>query len=158
MDQEQYNIKKRIGIALRRFIRGTSPSAKYEEIFGCDDVYYREFTEYQFTQEMDWSNYTTVWQIDHIVPLCAFDQTNPEDLALCWNWINTRPLTVNQNKARNSYDHMRRAMRRRWDAFPSNRVAEKLAFRVSDMEDLYEPDLVDWSRFTGQIQRGTMEE
>jgi len=51
---------------------------------------------------MNWENYGSYWEIDHIVPLSAFKITSYEDESFknCWSLKNLRPLqhSVNSSK------------------------------------------------------------
>jgi len=145
--KEQYRIKKRLGIGLRRFILRKFPSHKYEMIFGCDVNFLRAFIEYQFSSAMCWDNFTAEWQLDHLVPVCVFDQTDVNQLHLCWNWVNIRPLTITQNRGRNSYAHARDELANRKSRFPAHPFLEQLISITIRMEEKDEPGLVDWTAF-----------
>ena len=58
--------------------------------------------ELQFTPEMNWNNYGTYWELDHIIPKNQFDYLSPEDsnFRLCWSLKNLRPLERSKNKSR----------------------------------------------------------
>ena len=43
--------------------------------------------EFQFTPEMDWSNI----EIDHIKPICMFDERKDDELRQAFNWKTTQP-------------------------------------------------------------------
>ena len=49
---------------------------------------YRNWIEYQFTQEMNWSNI----DIDHVKSISSFDVTYDEEFKEAFIWINTQPL------------------------------------------------------------------
>jgi hypothetical protein len=50
---------------------------------------------------MSWDNYGE-WHVDHIIPVSAFDQTDPEQQKECWNYLNTQPLWAKDNMAKGS--------------------------------------------------------
>lgn len=54
--------------------------------------------EAQFTPDMNWDNYASVWDIDHRIPVCYFDLTDEDDLAVAYHYLNTRPGYVRQNR------------------------------------------------------------
>ena len=41
---------------------------------------------------MDWKNWGTVWEIDHIKPCSSFDLTNLDHQKQCFNFKNTQVL------------------------------------------------------------------
>lgn len=49
---------------------------------------------------MNWNNYGTYWNIDHIEPCCSFDLTIKENQQKCFNYKNCRPLLVSENAAK----------------------------------------------------------
>lgn len=98
MDSEQYLIKKKLSIALRRFILTETPSQKLSEYIGIDRYQLRTYIEKQFTPEMSWDNYGEVWQFDHIAPVELFDLTSEDDKRLAWNYRNLQPKLCKENK------------------------------------------------------------
>ena len=61
---------------------------------------FRKWIEIQFTEELNWENFGTAWQFDHIVPVAYFDFSIEDDLILCWNFINIRVERIEPNKNR----------------------------------------------------------
>lgn len=60
--------------------------------------------ERQFQRGMSWENWGhkadergRVWHIDHIIPLCKFDLTKPEEIARANHWSNLRPMWSEDN-------------------------------------------------------------
>lgn len=53
-----------------------------------------------FTPEMNWSNYGSYWELDHIIPQNQFNLENVEEFKICWSLANLRPLTINNNRSR----------------------------------------------------------
>lgn len=49
-----------------------------------------------------WENYGKLWHIDHIIPLCNFDLSDPKQLKKACHWFNLRPLWVKENLSRNN--------------------------------------------------------
>jgi len=141
---EQNRIKKRIGIALRRFLLGTSPSHKYELTFGCDREFFRAFIEHQFQEWMSWDNFTERWQIGHVVPLCAFDHADQADIRLCWNWVNIRPVYLGCKFV--SYERACEILGWREQHF-KNPILDALIERAVSKRWAEEAELVDWTTF-----------
>ncbi len=51
---------------------------------------------------MSWENYGTVWEIDHKIPIAAFNFERPEDIDFkkCWELKNLRPLEIYKNRSK----------------------------------------------------------
>lgn len=147
MNIEEYRLKKKAGIALRRFIFTDFACRHHVRYFGCDRDYMRTFIEYQFESWMGWDNFAKEWQIDHIVPICAFNLLEESEMVLCWNWINFRPLSILENKARNAYEYSVKIFEWRKKHFPENAVINKLLARAQILAHNDEESFVDWSQF-----------
>jgi len=58
--------------------------------------------ERKFKRGMSWKNYGAVWHIDHIIPCSKFDLTDPRQQAICFNYLNLRPLWARENLRKNN--------------------------------------------------------
>ncbi len=94
--------KRRWQMALRRYVIEKNPSSAYARYFGLDIEYFREWIALQFKEDLNWNNFASKWQFDHIVPVAYFDFSNEADLLLCWNFINIRVERIEYNKVRGS--------------------------------------------------------
>lgn len=58
-----------------------------------------EHLERQFNNGMTWQNYGSVWHIDHITPVSAFDvrTLGDDEFRACWSLGNLRPLLIAEN-------------------------------------------------------------
>jgi hypothetical protein len=92
--------KKKWQLALRRYVLEKQVSENYAPYFGLDIESFREWIEIQFTGDLNWDNFGSKWQFDHIVPVAYFDFGIEEDLKLCWNFINIRVEMIELNKVR----------------------------------------------------------
>ena len=82
-------LRNRIGRALK-YNRKASKSV---ELLGCSIQEYRDHIESLFTKDMSWEGFMKgKIHIDHIVPCCAFDLSDPYQQKLCFNYANTRPM------------------------------------------------------------------
>lgn len=88
------NIRRRIYSYVK------NKSTKYVEYLGCDVNFYLNYLESQFTHEMNWGNYGSYWEIDHIQPLFSFDFTDKNIIKKAFSYKNTRPLTITENRTR----------------------------------------------------------
>ncbi len=94
----KFREKRKWQLALRRYVLQKNISAAYAFYFGLSIEKFRSWIELQFTPGLNWDNFGSAWQFDHIVPLAYFDFSNEEDLILCWNFVNIRVARLEQNK------------------------------------------------------------
>jgi len=92
--------KRKWQIALRRYVLERKPSTYYALYFGLDIKTFREWIEIQFDDMLNWSNFSSQWQFDHIIPVAYFDLRKDDDLRLCWNFTNIRIEKCDLNKTR----------------------------------------------------------
>ena len=89
------NMRRRFRTALKR--NNQSKSDKMSTMIGCTWAFFYRWITSQFTKEMNWENYGTVWHIDHITPLCSFDVCNQAHMKQAWHYTNLRPLEAEAN-------------------------------------------------------------
>lgn len=75
-------------------------SKNVTRLLGCTVDEFKTHIESQFTPEMNWENWGTVWEIDHIKPCVKFDLTDPSQREACFHFSNQRPLTVFANRSK----------------------------------------------------------
>jgi hypothetical protein len=97
-----YRLKKSLASRLRSVIVVKNNSTM--NYIGCNIQYLREWFEYNFTSDMNWDNYGSVWSIDHIIPVCKFDLTDENEKLKCWNWSNLMPVTIKFNSSKKDID------------------------------------------------------
>jgi hypothetical protein len=90
-------VRARIYSGLKR--RGIFKTSRTEELIGCSFDFLRQHIERQFKGKMSWDNPGS-FHIDHIVPLAAFDLTDPAQLKVACNWQNMRPLSPRKNMSK----------------------------------------------------------
>jgi hypothetical protein len=96
-----YRIKKSLASRLRNVLEKNQTTMSY---IGCNIQYLREWFEFNFTDEMNWSNYGTFWSIDHVIPVNLFDLTNENEKLKCWHWSNLMPVSVKYNSSKKEID------------------------------------------------------
>jgi hypothetical protein len=94
----QFKVSKNLRGRLREAIKGNFKSGSAVRDLGCSISELKLHLERQFDANMDWANYGTFWEIDHIEPLASFDLTDREQLLRACHWSNLRPLDVNTNR------------------------------------------------------------
>ncbi len=68
---------------------------------GCTLEQFKLHIESQFLPGMTWENHgLRGWHLDHIIGLCNFDLTDPEQYALACHYTNIRPLWAKDNLTR----------------------------------------------------------
>jgi len=85
---------------MRKIMGGLYQSKRQIELLGCSVAEFKSYIERQFSQGMTWRNNGVGkgnWNLDHIAPCSAFDQTNEEQVRQCWHWTNLRPMSAIKN-------------------------------------------------------------
>lgn len=103
-------MKTDVQYALRHILRGRffnafdrgEKNGSAINLLGCSIEYLKFHLERQFIAGMGWENRGRgpgKWSIDHIMPLTAFDLTDPEQVAEVCNYKNLQPLwNIDNNK------------------------------------------------------------
>lgn len=73
----------------------TSKSKKTLQILGCSFEEFRNHIESLFTEEMNWSNYATYWQLDHKTPISW--AKSEEDVYRLNHYTNFQPMYWKDN-------------------------------------------------------------
>jgi hypothetical protein len=72
---------------------------------GCTIEFFKEYLESLFQPGMTWDNWGVgkgKWNIDHHMPLSAFDLTDRQHVLLAVNYLNLRPMWFEENMAKGS--------------------------------------------------------
>ena len=96
----KFKEKRKWQIALRRYILQNNQTSSYAPYFGIDIQGFRNWIELQFTEGLNWENFGSAWQLDHVVPVAFFDFNQDKDLYLCWNFINIRVAKLEEQTNR----------------------------------------------------------
>ncbi len=84
------NIRNRHRIAVKS--AGIEKKFKTTLLLGCNAEYLKKYIEIQFKDDMNWSNYGILWNIDHIYPLSKVDWNCIYDTAKYCHYSNLQPL------------------------------------------------------------------
>ena len=115
-------LRRRINQALRR--SNAKKCGGLNETAGCDLATLVRHIESQFLDGMSWQN-RREWHVDHIVPLSAFDLTDPEQQKVAFHFSNLRPLWARDNlRKQASIPTGQRQLF--WDQTHVERIAKKL--------------------------------
>jgi hypothetical protein len=103
-DQYQNNLEYKLQKILRsRFYQAIKKEYKNTSILnltGCSIDELKKHIESQFDNNMNWENYGSYWEIDHIEQINKFDLKIYEQQQKCFHYSNLRPLEKIENKKR----------------------------------------------------------
>jgi len=97
----QYRLRTRLRTRIYHALKGTVKSQSTQDLIGCSVDKLTEHIASQFTEGMGWDNYGD-WHVDHIKPCAAFDLTNHDEQAECFNYKNLQPLWAFANMSKGS--------------------------------------------------------
>lgn len=75
--------------------KGMNKKGSFIQALGITTSELKEYLESKFTSEMNWSNYGSYWNIDHIVPLDSAE--NIDDVYRLSHYTNLQPLERIEN-------------------------------------------------------------
>jgi 5-methylcytosine-specific restriction endonuclease McrA len=88
----EYKIKDSIGSMINYHLKERKSESTIEYL-GCSIKEYIVYLEQQFNESINWENYGTYWEIDHIVPLSKGGS---------FHYTNTQPLTITENRKKSN--------------------------------------------------------
>ena len=100
-----FRIKQNISRSIRYYItNGCKGRETLLDKLGYSLQQLKEHLENQFDSNMNWNNYGTYWQIDHIIPHSTFiySSMDDEEFKKCWSLENLRPLEATENKIKSN--------------------------------------------------------
>lgn len=90
------NLRNRLRLAI--ISANAIKSDSSYELLGCTNEELKIYLEALFKEGMTWDNYGRKgWHIDHIIPCCSFDLTQPEQQRKCFHYTNLQPLWWYEN-------------------------------------------------------------
>jgi len=89
-------------IVASRLHKALMRNKKYSTLdyLGCDIDFLRKWLEFRFDGNISWENYGSYWEIDHILPVSAFDLSDQTQIDICFNWTNLQPLETAENRSK----------------------------------------------------------
>lgn len=94
---EQFKLRSYIRQNLNNALKRDSVKCIAAQHLGCSIVFYKDYLSKQFKDGMNWENRGVLWNVDHIIPLSAFDLTDSDQLIKACHYTNTQPLYIVEN-------------------------------------------------------------
>ena len=100
-----FRIKSILRARINQALNGNMKEESSISLLGCNIEQYKEYLSSQFDKHMNWDNYGTYWEIDHIKPCDSFDLVDLEEQKKCFIFTNTQPLEIIKNRIKsNKYE------------------------------------------------------
>lgn len=95
-------LNQNMSSGIYKALKEIKASRHWENLVGYTLEELKEHLEKQFDENMNWDNYGTYWEVDHIVPKNQFKyvSTEDKDFKICWSLMNLRPLSKQENVSR----------------------------------------------------------
>lgn len=68
---------------------------------GCDSLGLKMHLSKLFIENMSWDNYGD-WELDHKVPVSAFNLQDKDEFDKCWNYTNLQPMWKSENRTKSA--------------------------------------------------------
>lgn len=138
MTPKQKQLKKRVVhlSAFRGYITLNSGGGALWQFLGKNAWELREYIESLWQPGMTWDNYKKEWCVDHIVSLKYFDMFDENDLKLCWNFNNLRPMWMEHNHIK---DHCVNISEGILKGMEQNKWVKNLREKIKPMLPMFDP-------------------
>lgn len=60
-------------------------------------TFYKNWIEFTMEKDMNWGNYGSLWNIDHVIPISHFDMNDISEIYVAFNWKNTCARYAKEN-------------------------------------------------------------
>jgi hypothetical protein len=98
-----FRVAKNLRSRVHQALVGLSKSASTLDLLGCTPEQAKAHIEGLFKPGMGWDNYGYWgWHIDHIIPIAAFDLSDPEQQRRAFCYTNLQPLWRRENQLKGS--------------------------------------------------------
>lgn len=87
----EWTLLRNLRIRLRNALKKEFKTGKTLELLGCSIQEYALYLEKQFNENMNWENYGTYWEVDHIRPLSKGGS---------FHYTNTQPMHFSENRSK----------------------------------------------------------
>ena len=89
-----YKLKERLRGRLREAIKNNQKVGSAVKDLGCSIPEFKQYLQDKFYSNMTWSNWGSVWELDHIKELHTFDLTDRKQFLDACHYTNLQPLTI----------------------------------------------------------------
>ena len=151
--KRQRDIKRRIAVALRRYLVERLPSKKYRIYFGCSQDFMRAFIRSQFAEGESWQGFGVKWKIGHVLAAGYFDMENEQDRRLCWNWTNLRVTRGAEVRRILSADEVLSVLKDRVEVFPENEAIGALIVKAYELREKNQHNEIELGNLRGRYQQ-----
>lgn len=95
----EYKIRCNLNSRIRSALRGRGKKSMHTmELIGCSIDQLIKHIESLFKPDMSWDKFGQKGiHIDHIIPCCSFDLTDPEQQKICFHYLNLQPMWWHDN-------------------------------------------------------------
>lgn len=99
---ENNKIGKLMSNAMCYALKGSKSGQHWEDLVPYNLEQLKQHLESLFTPSMNWNNYGSYWEVDHIIPqnLFKFESYTDREFQICWSLNNLRPLEKYLNRQR----------------------------------------------------------
>ena len=94
-----YRLSSAISRQIWGFLKGKKSGRKWETFIDYTFDELKKHIEIKLTEEMSWSNYGSIWEIDHVTPKSWFKNTE-EDVKKAWALENLQPKLKAHNRSK----------------------------------------------------------
>ena len=100
----KHRIDRNFGTIICKVLKGNKKRRSWKQLVGYSFEELVKHIERQFDKKMNWNNYGTYWEVDHIKPKSLFNYSSYEDIEFerCWALGNLRPLERTENRRKSN--------------------------------------------------------
>lgn len=99
----QFKLKANLRRRVVKALRGRPKAGSAVKDLGCTVAELVAWFEARFSPEMTWDNYGSLWTVDHIIPLSAFDLTDRAQFLAACHYTNLQPMFTVENIKKGGY-------------------------------------------------------
>lgn len=93
----------RVTVEMKKKLNGQLRRATFSaEFCGTKVSLIKQWLEYNFDETMNWDNYGTYWEVDHVIPTSWYDLTQQSEIDNCYDWKNFSPLSKSDNQEKSN--------------------------------------------------------
>lgn len=97
-----YRLRGTLRSRIKAALKGEKRTQGTEDSIGCTIPELKQHIESLFQPGMVWGERRRSWHADHVVPLTAFNLSDPEELRTACNWRNLQPLWGSHNRKKHA--------------------------------------------------------